>query len=197
MKWDDRLKEQAANKFKTYDIIRLALDDSREDELIQIAGDGLKVHRVSSKNAALSIRLNRQDNNALAMNDKTIIKGIYTHIYITNDAQAGEWIELITGLDFDYLEAEHEPAAQTVETITNALANTSTSGPDKSATTAEIKAHPDNVGKVWINFRAAAAQGSCLPLMPGESIQIRIENLNQIKANFEIANEKAFICYES
>ena len=195
MTWEGRLDEQVKRGWENYKKKRLDLSAAQENLKLDLAGEFLYVEAVSSASAAATVRLNRNANDAIKLAHQTKIKTVFTTLFITHAAQAGEWIEVIIGTDFskDDPQLEDPGTAQPVIEITNGSANMNTVGAAAISTIAVIKADPQNVGLSWIDFSQAAVQNSCFPLEPGDSLTVRIGNVNQINVNFEVANDQVWI----
>lgn len=193
--WDDRLKLQADRKWENYKTLRISLDTARTNHRYDLAGDFLYVEAYSSPSAAATAKFNKNTNDPLDLKHNTRIETVFTTLYITNEAQAGEWIELIVGIDFRKYDPEitSRPEPQAVIELTHASADTNVTPAAQIAGFVIIKAHSRNTDIAWIDFGQAAVQDSCLPLEPGDEIAIPISNLDQINANFEVGGEKVWI----
>lgn len=195
--WDERLADQVRRNFKNYYTQRIELDNAAENQEIIAVGDLIYIKAVSSSNAAATIKLNRNTNEVIELNLYKKIKTVFTKFFITNSALAGEWIDLLIGINFDIEDIiEDLPDSHSIQVITNALANTNTVGAAQSCQAVLCKASTKNTGAVWVNFDTAAVQGACMPLEPGESISEHLTNINRINANFEVAAEKLFVLSE-
>ncbi len=195
MTWEERLDEQVKRGWENYKKRRLDLSVAQENLKLDLAGEFLYVEAVSSASAIATVRLNRNANDAIELAHQTKIKTVFTTLFITHTAQAGEWIDLITGTDFskDDPQLKDPGTAQPVIEITNGSANTNTVGAAAISTIVVIKADPQNVGLSWIDFSQAAVQDDCFPLEPGDSLTVKIDNINQINVNFEIENDEVWI----
>ena len=205
MNWTERLNAQQKRDYKNYKKLRIDLSTARQNYIFNIPGDFLYVESASDTDAEATVRLNRKANDSLTLRQYTKIETVYTEIYFTNAAQADKWFDLVFGIDFT---EEVMPegggggtsidfgTARAVVNLTNPVANNDTVPGAQACVSALIKASPDNVGWVWVDFTQAAVQDSCLPLLPGDHIQVNVDNLNIIHANFEVANEVAFILYQ-
>lgn len=100
--WDARLKEQIDRHFHNYHIHKIDLTIERKDELVNWAGESLIVENVSSSSAIANVRLNFKDADQLTLKEGIEIKSIFGRVYLSNDAQAGEWLEIIAGINFSY-----------------------------------------------------------------------------------------------
>lgn len=199
--WEQRLDEQVKRRFDNVKKIRINLATARLDDELTIPGDFIYIENASSSAAVCTCKLDKDASASINLYAGTRIETVFTKLYISNDAQANQWIDVVIGIDFNFsrdLDAEDSGTAAAVVIITNAVANTNTIGAAAAATKRIlIKADINNTRPVWINFNTAAVQGSCFPLDPGDSLSVRIANINQINANFEFANEKIFVVSES
>ena len=197
--WDIRLQDQVQRKFKNYKIISLGLGQARTDKEYPLPGDSLQVISVSSYSAIATVKLNINTNEAIPLKPFRRINTIFTKFFISNAAQAGESIDFIVGIDFGIQEFEPDllGTVQPTLTMTNALANTNTVGPNNLCNEVLLKTDVKNVGIVFVDINKAAIQDSCIPLDPGDWIVRRVPNTNLINANFEVANEKLFVSYNS
>jgi len=197
--WDQRLKNQVELDWNNYQRYRLDLDTARNDEFLAITGELIYIEKVSSESAAATIKLNRNTNEALELRRGTKIKTIFKELYITHDAQAGEWMDLLIGINFDFTQLSSggdKAQVQPIVPLTHANANTNVTPAAQICTRALIKADVNNTQTAWIDFGTAAVQNACFPLDPGESITVSINNLDQINANFQVGGEYCFIAYE-
>ena len=103
--WDIRLTEQAKRGWDNYIRRRIHLDVARSNEIWNICGEFIYIEEVSSAIAVGSIRLNRDRNDAIDLELGTIIKTMFTQVYITHAALADEWIDIIIGINFEYEKA--------------------------------------------------------------------------------------------
>jgi len=194
--WDQRIKEQQGRGFKNYATLAIDLSKARTNEVHNTPGDCVYVNGVSSKSAAATARLNRDTNEPISLKLHTKITTVFTEIYISNAAQAGESMELIIGINFDIENILQRSEVQQVLNLTHAAANTNVAAAAHPCNSALIKADVKNTQPVWIDFGVAAVQADCFPLDAGEWIEIDISNTDQINANFEVGGEIVFIAYE-
>jgi len=200
--WDKNLAEQVRRNFKNYASIKIDLSTARDNQAQPIPGDLFYVKKVSSRNVNATVRFNLNTNEEITLKYQTKIKTVFTQFFITNTAQAGETIELIIGINFDVEEVcDLRQAVKPAKVILNAAANTNTIGADQVCDSAVIKSSDKNTGLAWVDFGTAAVQDACIPLDAGESISVKISNLNKINVNFEnaVANpneERVFVAYE-
>jgi len=195
--WDKQLSDQVHRDFKNYHTLRIDLSTARDNEVKVAAGGLIYVWDMSSKAAAASIRFNRTVNDAIDLKLHTKIETIFTQFFITNIAQAGEWIELLIGIDFDITNVFENPAiARPAVIITNVAADTNTVGAAAITNKVLVKALSTNSGIVWLNIGAAAVEGSCYDLAPGSAIALRTSNTDQINVLFKTANDNVCVIRE-
>ena len=197
MNWDERLGDQVKKGWENYKKKRLDLSAAQELLRLDLAGEFLYVEAVSSASAIATVRLNRNSNDEITLSHQTKIRTIFTTLFITHTAQAGEWIDLIIGINFEYFKPDNiRDEVQQVLNLTHANPDTNVAGAANICNTALIKADVLNTDIAWIDFGVAAVQDSCMPLDPGEWIRVSISNTDQINANFEVGGEIVYICYE-
>ena len=194
--WEQNLAAQEKRNFINYSVVTIDLGTARTNELNNIPGDILYVKTVSSNSAAATVRFNLTKNDEVDLKLHTKVETIFTKIFISNEAQVGESMELVVGINF-YIEnllqaSEVQPAI----TITHITADTNQAGAAHPCNAAIIKADVKNTDITWIDFDNAAVQDACYPLDPGEWIRVPISNTDQINANFEVGGEKVFVAYE-
>jgi len=194
--WDKNLKTLVARRFKNYEDFVLDLSVARTLELKHIPGDFLAVIDSSHAAATCDIRFNKIDNDPISIRAGKEIQTVFTGFYISNLAVAGATITIRVGILYVENTPLRRATAQSVLTVTNQAADTDTTAAAHLCDKALIKAGNQNTDIVWVQFGAAAVQGSCLPLEPGEDITVDIDNTNEIHCNFVVANEKAFVVYE-
>lgn len=199
--WEERLTAQVFRDWHNYDRHRIDLSIVRNTEFWGYAGEFLYIEKVSSESALATIRLNRNTNDAIDLELGTAIKTIFKEFYITNTVQAGEWIDIIIGINFEYYKQFVAGGilgseARQVLNLTHAVANTNVAAATHVCNRALIKADVNNTQTTWIDFGIAAAQNNCMPLDAGEWIRVSISNTDRINANFEVGGEIVFIVYE-
>lgn len=197
--WDERLKEQYQRGWDNYLRRRIHLDTARDLDQLSMAGDFIYVEQVSSKSASASILLNRNTNDPIDLEIGVVIKTIFCSLFITHAAQAGEWIDIIIGINFEYYKQSNQIAGaevQQVLNLTHAVADTDVTAAAHICNAALIKADVNNTQIAWIDFGVAAVQNNCMPLDAGEWIRESISNTNRIHANFEVGGERVYIAYE-
>jgi len=100
--WDKRLQDQADRGWNNYFRRRIYLDQIRNFDNLAIAGEFLYVEEVSSSTAFAVCRLNLNLNDPIDLELGAVVKTIFTNVIITNAAQAGEWIDIVWGINFEY-----------------------------------------------------------------------------------------------
>lgn len=194
--WDANLKQLVKRRFKNYEDLVIDLSTARTLELKSIPGDFLAVISATSRAVNCEIRFNKQDNVPITLTFGKTIQTIFTGFYLSNTAQAGASMTIRIGIIYVENDLQRRAIVKSILTVTNAVANTDTQPAANLCDIALIKASNLNTDIVWVNFGAAAVQGSCLPLEPGESIAVDVDNTNTIHCNFVVANEKAFVVFE-
>lgn len=197
--WDKRLGDQALRGWDNHKRNRIYLDTAKSIKQWIVVGEFLYVEKVSSKSALATLRLNREKNDPIDLELGTVIKTIFCRLFITNTAQAGEWIDVITGINFEYYKQNNQIAgaeAQQVLNLTHVDPDTDVAAAAHVCNEALIKADVKNTQTAWIDFGTAAVQDDCLPLDPGEWIREKVSNTDRIHANFEVGGELVFIVYE-
>lgn len=199
--WEQRLTDQIKRDWNNYSRFRLDLSAARDIEPFNFTGEFLYIEQVSSNSALATIRLNRNTNSEIDLNIGTFIKTVFKEFYITNTAQAGEWIDLIIGINFEYhkqFSGSGIPGARArqVLNLTHAVADTDVAAVSQPCNSALIKADVNNTQTAWIDFNVAAVQNSAFPLDAGEWLRVKIPNTDQVHANFEVGGEIVFIVYE-
>jgi len=169
--------------------IRVDLSTARDDAKMSASGSVLWAYRASSLAAQLDIKLNEQSNDDLTFQRGTLISGYkFSEFYMTNTAQAGEWIDLIVttvgaygfdALNPDVSYAEIDLVKQTeIETtadvtVTAAAAAAVVLAADADRKEAIIQSLPSNTQNVRIgDGDTGAARG--LILKPGDSIVLTV-----------------------
>ena len=194
--WEENLAAQKKRNFINYSVVTIDLGTARTNELKHIPGDILYVKAVSSNSAAATVRFNLTKNDEVDLKLHTRIETVFTSLFISNVAQAGESMELVIGINFYIENLLQASEVKPVITITNAVANTNQAGAANPCNTAIIKADVKNTDIAWIDFGQVAVQDDCYPLDPGEWIRVDISNTDQVNANFEVGGEKVFVAYE-
>jgi hypothetical protein len=100
--WDQRLIEQVRRGWDNYKQLRIDLSTARIDQSYLIAGEFLYVEDSSSTDALAKIKLNRNNNDALDFKEGVKIDTVFIEIFITNDALADEWLDIVFGINFKY-----------------------------------------------------------------------------------------------
>lgn len=196
--WDRRLSDQVALGWDNYTQRRLNLDNARQREQWTQAGEFLYVQGVSSKSASAQVRLNRNTNDPIDLELGTLIKTIFIQIHITHAAQPGEWIDLITGINFEYYKKGllSDAEAQACLILTNAAPNVNTVAAAHVCNRALLRAHTGNAGTAWIDFGIAAVVNACYELTAGDAISIPLSNTDRINGLFTAGGDRVTIVYE-
>ncbi len=196
--WDRRLQDQVERGWQNYRKKRIHLDTARVDELFSWTGDFMYVEASSAEAALAGVKLNINTNESLLLQVGTKVKTVFTSFYFSNTAQADQWIDLIVGVNFEKMDPHPEQSrqAQAVAEITHANPDTNQAGADQIAERVVITASPLNTDITWLDFGQAAVQDSCYPLEPGDSVMVRISNLDQINVNFEVGGESVWVINE-
>ena len=204
--WDERLKDQAERHWDNYSHVRIDLTTARLDEPLLVVGEFIYVEDASDNDTAVAkIKLQKNNNDALDLEQGVEIHSVYTQVYITNEALEDEWLDLVFGINFEYYKNQVTAAggggltgtAQQVLNLTHANPNTNVAAASNACERALIKADVQNTGISWIDFGVAAVQNSCVPLDPGEWIRVLIADTDEINANFEVGGEVVYIVYEA
>ncbi len=197
--WEMRLKQQAVRGWDNYVRRRIDLSSARAAEYWGIAGEFFYVEQVSSESAKASISINRNTNDQIDLELGTVIKTIFTELYVTNTVQTDQWIDIIIGINFEYYKKSQGvmgDEVQQVLNLTHANPDTDVAAAANPCNRALIKADVNNTQTAWIDFGVAAVQINCMPLDAGEWIEVSISNTDQVHANFEVGGEIVFIAYE-
>lgn len=194
--WEQNLAAQQKRGFVNYSVVTVDLGVERTNELHNIPGDILYVSNVSSKSAKATVRFNLTKNDEVELKRYTKIETVFTNTFISNEVQAGEWMELHIGINYNIENLLQHSEVRQVLNLTHANADTNVAAAAHPCNEAIIKADVNNTQTAWVDFGAAAVQGGCYPLDPGEWIKVSISNTDQINANFEVAAELVYIAYE-
>lgn len=100
--WDARLKQQLERSFHNYHKRRIDLSVARDSKQFDWTGETLIVEKASSADAIATVRLMFEDADELDLQENIEIKSIFNRLYISNDAQADEWLDVIAGINFEY-----------------------------------------------------------------------------------------------
>lgn len=100
--WDARLKEQLERSFHNYHKRRIDLSVARDNKQFDWTGETLIVEKASSADANATVRFMFEDADELTLQENIEIKSIFNRIYISNDAQTDEWLDVIAGINFEY-----------------------------------------------------------------------------------------------
>jgi hypothetical protein len=199
--WDQRLKDQSLRRWHNYTRQRIALDDAGNGECFYIAGEFLYVEEVSSESARAAIALNLNTNDQLDLMAGVVLRTVFNQFYVWNEAQAGEWIDVVVGINFEYYKrwagqivaSEAQPAV----IITNATPGINTLGPNLPCNRVLMRAHTTNATTVWVNFSDPAIAGGCFELTPGDAISVPLGNTNLINVLFTTGGDDLTVIYEA
>lgn len=112
-------------------IIRVPLDNAREDERLDIIGTFLYAISSSSKNATLNVAFQEQVQDGIPYKEGQFISGLsFSQVYFTNDAQAGEFLLLMYGVE--------EAQGLTVQNPSSQYNNISVIKPTTVSTVADV-----------------------------------------------------------
>ena len=100
--WDQRLKDQAGKGWDNYSVKRIDLSQARTNHPVRAPGEFLTVSNSSSAAAIATVKLNRTSNPSLDLEKGVEIKSIFIILFISNEALADEWIDLVIGINFEY-----------------------------------------------------------------------------------------------
>ena len=100
--FETQLRTQILKNWKNYNPKRIDLGIAREKQQYDLAGKYICVEKLSSADAVVTIILNDKDNGELDLVDGVEIETLFKKVFITNAAQADEWIDIIFGADFRY-----------------------------------------------------------------------------------------------
>ncbi len=197
--WEQRIHDQVKRGWTNYHKYTFNRSGARSDVHFGFTGDFLYVEAASSASALASVKFNRDTNDSLDIQAGTSMKTVFTGFYFSNDAQSGEWITVIVGINFEKIDQfpDQSREAQPAIVITNALADTNTPGPANPCNEVLLRASPDNTGRVWVNFGTpVVGVNTCYPLDAGEIVAVALSNTDQINAWFTVANERLFVIYQ-
>lgn len=100
--WDARLKEQLERSFHNYHVRRIDLSVARDNKQLDWTGETIIVEKASSAAAIATVRLMFEDADELTLQENVEIKSIFNRVYISNEVQADEWLDVIAGINFEY-----------------------------------------------------------------------------------------------
>lgn len=195
--WERLLEAQTLRRWENYLRKRIDLSIIRSDELWSVPGQFLTVEKVSSSSAVAAVKLNLKRNEALELSQGVEIKTLFTEFYLSNNVQAGEWLDVLIGINFEYNKTgEVLSEAEPCIILTNALPNVNTVAAANSCNRVLIRAHTGNAGTVWIDFANAAVVNACYELTAGDAISGPCSNTNRINGLFTAGGDRATIVYE-
>ncbi len=193
--WESRLAEQVRRSFHNYRVRRIDLGVARYNKKIDLTGEIIIVEKASSLSASATVRLNFDDAGELDLTQGVEIKSIFGKIYLTNDVQTGEWLDVVTGINFEY-KKHTDSEAQPCIILTNVAADANTVAAAHPCNRALIRAHSGNAGTAWINFGADAVADACYDLPAGDVMSVPCSNTNRINGLFTTGGDKVTIVYE-
>lgn len=194
--FDQRLADQAKEKWSNYERIHLDLATAHNYLLFDVPGEYIAVERVSSSIAAAAIRLDYPNRNEINFDRGRIVETLFRRFYVSNAALSGEWMDLIIGRNFrTWKDGQAEKAAEALQVlnVTHANPDTNIACAAQACNAAIIKADVENTDIAWIDYGAAAAQGDCHPLDPGEWVIVPLSNASRINVNFEVGGEIVYV----
>jgi len=195
--WDARLRSQLQRAFHNYHCRRIDLSVARDNQKLDWTGEILIVENVSSLDASAKVRLNFDDADQLTLEEDVEIESIFGGLFISNDAQPDEWLDVIAGINFKYRQqAQSRAEAQSCKIITNVAADANTVGTANVCNKVLIRAFTTNTGLVWVDFHQAAVENLCYPLAKGDAISNNLRNTDQINALFKVAGESVAVVFE-
>jgi len=100
--WEQRLQAQAKRAFENYKTVRIDLAVAHQDLEIAMAGDFFYVYEASDS-AAATVKLNRNTNPPLPIEPESKIFTVFTKFYLTNTAQANAYMNIVSGINFEYV----------------------------------------------------------------------------------------------
>lgn len=100
--WDARLRTQLQRSFHNYHVRRIDLSVARENKKLDWTGEIIIVEKASSSSAIAKLRLNYDDADLLTLEENVEIESIFGGVFLTNDAQPDEWLDVIEGINFSY-----------------------------------------------------------------------------------------------
>lgn len=100
--WDAKLKEQLERSFHNYQVHTVDLSIARDKEKYDWTGETIIVEKVSSATAIATVRLMFDDADELILEKNVEIKSIFNKVYLSNEVQAGGWLIIIVGINFEY-----------------------------------------------------------------------------------------------
>lgn len=204
--FEERLASHCEKKWSNYERLRIDLSIARNYYKFDVAGEFIEIEQASDADATAGLILDFANRDVINIGEHRIIETVFSRFFISNAAQVGEWLDLLIGRNFK----SHvygtgtgtgggggtgATEVQQVLNLTHANPNTSVQAAANACIEAIIKADVENTDIAWIDFGAAAAQNSCIPLDPGEWIKVPITNTNRIYANFEVGGEIVYIAY--
>lgn len=100
--WDARLKQQLERSFHNYHKRRIDLSVARDNKQIDWTGETIIVENASSSSAIATVRLMFDDANPLDLAENIEINSIFNRLFLSNEAQPDQWLDVIAGINFEY-----------------------------------------------------------------------------------------------
>ncbi len=194
--WDQRLKDQVKRGWENYRKKRIHLDTARVDERFSWTGDFMYVEGSSAEAALAGVKLNRNTNESLALQVGTKVKTVFTCFYFSNTAQAGQWIDLIVGVNFEKYDTPPDALTQEAAAFINVTgvgANDDVTFTPLATTEIMVGTDLSNTGAVWVNLDAGAAVDTGWELDPGDHIRFNIGNMRRLNLRIVSAGDKVLI----
>lgn len=207
--------------------LSLDLTQTFVDMEFNIAGRVIAIWNAPTSVEYITIRFNRRDADSIRFNRGKVLAVPFTKLYITVPVtvppQAGT-MEILFGPDaFEVLRIYPQPPeydaimddiltelqailaeaveftghAQPVIMITNVAADANTVGADHDCTAVLIRALTTNTGLVWVNWAAAAVDGTSYPLDAGDAVSVKTTNTDQINCLFKVGGESVAVVYQN
>jgi hypothetical protein len=165
---------------------RINLDTARNSELVNLGGNSIWAVQASSFNAIIEIGFQEQGQGLIPFQKGTFVRvGPFSQIYITNSAQAGEWVDLVTvreesgefeiqnpGSTFDTVQLVTPTAFDTDSDISIAAGSSRlVIGNNNQREEVIVQSHPDNTNRARIGPSSVSGSQGVI-LGPGESITL-------------------------
>lgn len=112
--WEKKLLDQIRQNYKPYTKVRIDLSIARANHQLDLCGNSLVVSNMSNPNNTSTIRLNKAANDELDLFDGLEIDTVFNTIFFSNTAQAGQWLELISGVEFSYKKKVNDVPSGTI-----------------------------------------------------------------------------------
>ncbi len=193
--WDEKLQDQVTRDWENYRKKRFDLTTARVEELVNMSGDFFYIEGASSEAALATVKFNRNTNEALAVKQGTTIKTVFKGFYLSNTAQAGQWIDLILGVNFEKIDAGPglDPEAAAFVNTTGSGANDDITYASLATTEIMVMADYGNAGDLWVNLDAAGAVDIGWRLDSGDWIKISLSNMDRLNVRIIADGDKIII----